>query len=118
MQSEFNEHLSAWLGKLGLGINGAGSATAYFLNKMSFEPTAVNISIFIAFLGLLLQIVVQFHAWRVRAEERRHNRARAKYEAERDRRAQEVHELRLEKIRQDGFAAMDSTLEAFNREAG
>lgn len=50
--------------------------------------------------------------------ERRHNRARAKYEAERDRRAQEVHELRLEKIRQDGFAAMDSTLEAFNREAG
>ena len=66
MQHEWNEALAATIGKIGLCINAMGSLFAFLLEQMQFEPTAVNISVFIGFCGLLLQIFVQVHAWKQR----------------------------------------------------
>lgn len=98
------EPLYALLGKIGLCINAVASSTAYILTKLSFEPSAVNLSLLIAAAGLLLQVAVQIHAWRKRNEESALRRAKAK-------RDEILHNQRMAALYRS-HAAMDSTWES------
>ena len=111
MQHEWNEALAATIGKIGLCINAMGSLFAFLLEKMQFEPTAVNISVFIGFCGLLLQICVQVHAWK----QRNAQNAALQRKLERD---EAFHLERMKALEMGRHVAMDSTLEAFKNEAG
>ena len=84
---------------------------AGFVEADRFFQGVLLFMVFIGFCGLLLQICVQVHAWK----QRNAQSAALQRKLERD---EAFHRERMKALEMGRHMAMDSTLEAFNNEAG